>query len=42
MNPVAQTVRNLIGRVMLGVTPAQHEFADTMTEVIYRISLIVP
>jgi 2-polyprenyl-6-methoxyphenol hydroxylase-like FAD-dependent oxidoreductase len=32
-NPVAQTVRNLIGRVMLGLTPVQHEFADTMTEV---------
>jgi hypothetical protein len=32
-NPVAQTVRNLIGRVMLGLVPIQHEFADTMTEV---------
>src|ERR1700730_17977872 len=27
-NPVAQTVRNLIGRVMLGLVPIQHEFAD--------------
>jgi 2-polyprenyl-6-methoxyphenol hydroxylase-like FAD-dependent oxidoreductase len=32
-NPVAQTVRNLVGHVMLGVAPFQRAFADTMTEV---------
>ena len=32
-NPVAQTVRNLVGHVMLGLSPVQHAFADTMTEV---------
>jgi 2-polyprenyl-6-methoxyphenol hydroxylase-like FAD-dependent oxidoreductase len=32
-NPVAQTVRNLVGHVMLGLAPVQHAFADTMTEV---------
>jgi 2-polyprenyl-6-methoxyphenol hydroxylase-like FAD-dependent oxidoreductase len=32
-NPVAQTVRNLVGQVMLGLSPVQHAFADTMTEV---------
>ena len=32
-NPVAQTVRNLVGHVMLGLGPVQHAFADTMTEV---------
>jgi 2-polyprenyl-6-methoxyphenol hydroxylase-like FAD-dependent oxidoreductase len=32
-NPLLQTVRNLIGNVMLGLTPVQHAFADTMTEV---------
>jgi len=32
-NPVAQTVRNLVGHIMLGLAPVQHAFADTMTEV---------
>ena len=32
-NPIAQTVRNLVGHVMLGLAPIQHAFADTMTEV---------
>jgi 2-polyprenyl-6-methoxyphenol hydroxylase-like FAD-dependent oxidoreductase len=32
-NPVAQRVRNLVGHVMLGLSPVQHAFADTMTEV---------
>ena len=32
-NPVAQTVRNLVGHVMLGLARVQHAFADTMTEV---------
>jgi 2-polyprenyl-6-methoxyphenol hydroxylase-like FAD-dependent oxidoreductase len=32
-NPVAQTVRNLVGHVMLGLSPVRHAFADTMTEV---------
>jgi hypothetical protein len=32
-NPVAQTLRNLVGHVMLGLSPVQHAFADTMTEV---------
>ena len=32
-NPVAQTVRNLVGQVMLGLGPVQHAFADNMTEV---------
>ena len=32
-NPVAQTVRNLVGHIMLGLAPVQHPFADTMTEV---------
>lgn len=32
-NPVAQTVRNLVGQVMLGLSPVQYAFADTMTEV---------
>ena len=32
-NPVAQSVRNLVGHVMLGLAPAQHAFANTMTEV---------
>src|SRR5262249_17790693 len=32
-NPVAQTVRNFVGHVMLGRAPVQHAFADTMTEV---------
>jgi hypothetical protein len=32
-NPVAQTVRNLVGHVMLGLRSVQYAFADTMTEV---------
>jgi hypothetical protein len=32
-NPVAQTLRNLVGHVMLGLAPVQHAFADTVTEV---------
>jgi 2-polyprenyl-6-methoxyphenol hydroxylase-like FAD-dependent oxidoreductase len=32
-NPVAQTLRNLVGHAMLGLKPVQHAFADTMTEV---------
>jgi 2-polyprenyl-6-methoxyphenol hydroxylase-like FAD-dependent oxidoreductase len=32
-NPVARTVRNLVGHIMLGLAPVQHAFADTMTEV---------
>ena len=32
-NPVAQTVRNLVAQVMLGVAAVQRELADTMTEV---------
>jgi 2-polyprenyl-6-methoxyphenol hydroxylase-like FAD-dependent oxidoreductase len=32
-NPIAQTVRNLVGHVMLGLGPVQHAIADTMTEV---------
>jgi 2-polyprenyl-6-methoxyphenol hydroxylase-like FAD-dependent oxidoreductase len=32
-NPVAQAVRNLVGHVMLGLSPVQHAFANTMTEV---------
>jgi 2-polyprenyl-6-methoxyphenol hydroxylase-like FAD-dependent oxidoreductase len=32
-NPVAQSVRNLVGHVMLGLSPVQHALADTMTEV---------
>jgi hypothetical protein len=32
-NPVAQTLRNLVGHIMLGLSPVQHAFADTMTEV---------
>ena len=32
-NPVAQTLRNLVGHIMLGLPPVQHAFADTMTEV---------
>jgi 2-polyprenyl-6-methoxyphenol hydroxylase-like FAD-dependent oxidoreductase len=32
-NPIAQTVRNLVGHVMLGLGPVQHKFADTMSEV---------
>jgi hypothetical protein len=32
-NPVAQAVRNHVGRVMFGLAPVQHAFADNMTEV---------
>jgi hypothetical protein len=32
-NPVAQTLRNFVGHIMLGLSPVQHAFADTMTEV---------
>jgi 2-polyprenyl-6-methoxyphenol hydroxylase-like FAD-dependent oxidoreductase len=32
-NPIAQTVRNLVGHVVLGLAPVQREIADTMTEV---------
>jgi hypothetical protein len=32
-NPVAQTIRHLVGHVMFGLSPVQHRFADTMTEV---------
>jgi len=32
-NPAAQTVRNLVGHVMLGVSPVQNALADAMTEV---------
>ena len=32
-NPVAQTVRNLVAHVMLGLAVVQRELADTMTEV---------
>jgi 2-polyprenyl-6-methoxyphenol hydroxylase-like FAD-dependent oxidoreductase len=32
-NPIAQTVRNLAGQVMLGLAPVQHAIADTITEV---------
>jgi 2-polyprenyl-6-methoxyphenol hydroxylase-like FAD-dependent oxidoreductase len=32
-NPVGQTVRNVIGHLMIGLIPVQHKFADTMTEV---------
>ena len=32
-NVVAQTVRNVVGHTMLGFSPVQRTFADTMTEV---------
>jgi 2-polyprenyl-6-methoxyphenol hydroxylase-like FAD-dependent oxidoreductase len=32
-NPLAQTARNLVGHMMLGLTMIQHKFADNMTEV---------
>jgi 2-polyprenyl-6-methoxyphenol hydroxylase-like FAD-dependent oxidoreductase len=32
-NPLAQTVRDLAGHVMLGLAPFQHALADTITEV---------
>jgi 2-polyprenyl-6-methoxyphenol hydroxylase-like FAD-dependent oxidoreductase len=32
-NPVARSIRNLVGHLILGLSPVQHTFADTMTEV---------
>jgi hypothetical protein len=32
-NPIAQTLRNLVARVMLGLNIVQHAFADNMTEI---------
>jgi 2-polyprenyl-6-methoxyphenol hydroxylase-like FAD-dependent oxidoreductase len=32
-NPIAQAVRNLVGHVILGLAPVQHELVNTMTEV---------
>ena len=32
-SPIAQAVRNVVGHVMLGLSPVQHTFADTMTQV---------
>ncbi len=32
-NPVGQSLRNLVGHFMLGLTPVQHAFANSMTEV---------
>jgi hypothetical protein len=32
-NPALQSVRNLVGHFMFGLTPVQHAFADSMTEV---------
>lgn len=32
-NPVAQTVRNVVGHLVLGLSPVQHTMANTMTEV---------
>jgi 2-polyprenyl-6-methoxyphenol hydroxylase-like FAD-dependent oxidoreductase len=32
-NPVAQTVRNLVGQAMLGLSPVRRAFADRMSEV---------
>lgn len=32
-NPVAQTLRNLVGHIMLGFSAVQHAFADNMSEV---------
>jgi hypothetical protein len=32
-NPVAQTVRDMIGHMMLGVTTVKHAFADNKTQV---------
>ncbi len=31
-NPAAQTLRNLVGHIMLGFSAVQHAFADTMSE----------
>jgi 2-polyprenyl-6-methoxyphenol hydroxylase-like FAD-dependent oxidoreductase len=32
-NPIVQTVRNVVGHLMLGLSPVQHAFAATMTQV---------
>jgi 2-polyprenyl-6-methoxyphenol hydroxylase-like FAD-dependent oxidoreductase len=32
-NPVAQTLRNTVGHLMLGLAPVQHAMADNMTEI---------
>jgi 2-polyprenyl-6-methoxyphenol hydroxylase-like FAD-dependent oxidoreductase len=32
-NPVAQTLRNIVGHAMLGLAPVQHAMADQVTEV---------
>jgi 2-polyprenyl-6-methoxyphenol hydroxylase-like FAD-dependent oxidoreductase len=32
-NPIAQSIRNLAGHMILGLPPVRHAFADTMTEV---------
>jgi hypothetical protein len=32
-NPVAQSLRNLVGHVVLGLSPVQHAIANNMTEV---------
>jgi 2-polyprenyl-6-methoxyphenol hydroxylase-like FAD-dependent oxidoreductase len=32
-NPAMQSVRNLVGHFMFGLSPVQHAFADSMTEV---------
>ena len=32
-NPVAQTLRNMVGHVALGLAPVQHKMADQLTEV---------
>jgi 2-polyprenyl-6-methoxyphenol hydroxylase-like FAD-dependent oxidoreductase len=32
-NPFAQTLRNLVGHIVLGLSPVRHAMADTMTEV---------
>ncbi|MGA7809239.1 FAD-dependent monooxygenase, partial [Bradyrhizobium sp.] len=31
-NPVAQTIRNAVGHLVLGLAPVQHAMSDTMTE----------
>ena len=32
-NPVAQTLRNIAGHIMLGLSPVRHAVAETMSEV---------
>ena len=32
-NPIAEELRNIVGRVALGLTPVQHAFADQMSQV---------